>query len=117
MLYTQYAAVLAAAFFTHIVYSQDCPTGYSRSIDWKPCPSPKKTYKNGKTVTGSARLQCGVLDVPLDWTNVDRRTMRIPLVRLPASGKALNQSVIINPGGPGGSGIDTVAFGGEDMQK
>lgn len=112
-----YSAAVAASIFANLIYTQDCPTGYSRSIDWKKCPSPKKTFKDGSFDIGSDRLECGVLEVPLDYKNVDKRSMRIPLVRLPAKGKALNQSVIINPGGPGGSGIDTVAFGGEEMQE
>lgn len=116
MLDLQLNAAWAVVFFTHIVIAQDCPTGYSRSIDWKPCPSPTKV-ENGEYYVGSKLLQCGVLDVPLDWQSTDTNSMKIPLVRIPASGTALNQSIIVNPGGPGVSGIDMVAFSGDYLQK
>ena len=116
MKYTTSASALAFTLFASNVLSQDCPAGTNRTIEWADCASPTKTDDDGNVSVGSARLQCGILEVPLDWQNIDTRTLRIPLVRIPALNNPLDQSIIVNPGGPGASGVDTVAFGGDDLQ-
>lgn len=52
-------------------------------------------------------FQCGTVHVPLDYDNPDEATISIALVRLPA-GKPDEKigSLFLNPGGPGGSGVD-----------
>jgi pimeloyl-ACP methyl ester carboxylesterase len=50
-------------------------------------------------------FQCSSLVVPVDYANPAKSTLNIAVVRLKASGKRIG-SVVINPGGPGGSGID-----------
>jgi pimeloyl-ACP methyl ester carboxylesterase len=55
-------------------------------------------------------LECGTVDVPLDYSNADSGTVSIALVRRPASGEAKG-SIFVNPGGPGASGIDFVTNG------
>ena len=66
----------------------------STGIAWKPCPN-----------DGTA--QCGTLRVPIDWDDpysppvdiaVSRRTATDPARRI--------GTLIVNPGGPGGSGVD-----------
>jgi pimeloyl-ACP methyl ester carboxylesterase len=53
-------------------------------------------------------LQCSRLLVPLDYTDPSGRRLRIALIREPASGDAQG-SLIINPGGPGASGVEFLA--------
>jgi pimeloyl-ACP methyl ester carboxylesterase len=50
-------------------------------------------------------FSCTSLLVPVDYTQPGGATMRIAVVRKPASG-ARKGALIINPGGPGASGID-----------
>ena len=67
---------------------------YSQTIDWKDCSD------------GTSPFQCGTVTVPLDYEHPDGRTITIALKKLPASdSNAEHGSLFINPGGPGGSGI------------
>jgi pimeloyl-ACP methyl ester carboxylesterase len=50
-------------------------------------------------------FQCASLVVPVDYANPSKSTLNISVVRLRASGKRIG-SLVINPGGPGGSGVD-----------
>jgi len=55
-----------------------------------------------------AEAQCGSLVVPIDYAKPDGATARLALIRFPATGKRIG-SLIVNPGGPGESGIDAAA--------
>ncbi|MGW7370126.1 alpha/beta hydrolase [Streptomyces sp. NPDC054841] len=67
---------------------------YTQKIDWKPCG------------TG---VQCGRLEVPLDYADPGGRTIELALARRQATdpGERIG-SLVYNPGGPGGSGVETV---------
>jgi pimeloyl-ACP methyl ester carboxylesterase len=53
--------------------------------------------------------QCGSIEVPLDYGDADGQTIEIALTRHPASDDASRLgSLVVNPGGPGASGIDVV---------
>lgn len=75
---------------------------YAQKLNWTTC----------------GELQCADVQVPLDWTNPTGETVTIKINKLPATGEAKG-SLLINPGGPGGSGLDfTEYFGtsaGEDL--
>ncbi|HLX86944.1 MAG TPA: alpha/beta hydrolase [Acidimicrobiales bacterium] len=61
-------------------------------VVWTPC-------QNG--------LQCGTVAVPLDYAHPTGAQIQIALARRPALDPgALIGSLVINPGGPGGSGVD-----------
>lgn len=61
-------------------------------VSWAPC-------QNG--------LQCGTVAVPLDYFSADSPTIQIAVARHPAEDPAQRiGSLVINPGGPGGSGVD-----------
>jgi pimeloyl-ACP methyl ester carboxylesterase len=52
-------------------------------------------------------FQCTTVHVPLDYDGPNRGTISIAMVRLPAGDRAHRiGSLFINPGGPGGSGVD-----------
>jgi len=54
-------------------------------------------------------MQCATATAPLDWTDPARDSIDLALIRHPAgNGKPLG-SVLVNPGGPGGSGYDFIA--------
>ncbi|HVV77349.1 MAG TPA: alpha/beta hydrolase [Mycobacteriales bacterium] len=53
-------------------------------------------------------LQCTSLVVPLDYTDLGGKRLHIAVIRKPASSKS-EGSLIVNPGGPGASGVDFVA--------
>jgi len=58
-------------------------------------------------------FQCGMVQVPLDYDQPNGVTVSLALVRLPASDPAHRiGSLFLNPGGPGGSGVDFTVFAG-----
>ncbi len=66
------------------------------AISWKACK-------------GDELLQCATYSVPLDYRNPGAGTVKLAVNRLPASGPDRIGSLFLNPGGPGGSGVDVVA--------
>lgn len=57
--------------------------------------------------TPCGALQCGSVTVPLDYSHPDGATIQIAVARHPAEVPAERiGSLVINPGGPGGSGIN-----------
>ena len=68
------------------------------SIDWSTCDE----YPDEEN------LECGVLEVPLDYADLEGETLEISLIRIPASSNKPKGVVLSNPGGPGESGVDFV---------
>ncbi|MCU1392981.1 MAG: hypothetical protein JWM34_1409 [Ilumatobacteraceae bacterium] len=82
-------------------------TGDAGSLHWATCTDPKAT---------DAVLQCATLKVPLDYGSPSGTTIDLALVRVPATGKRTG-AVLFNPGGPGGSGFDSIAQGGSTISS
>jgi pimeloyl-ACP methyl ester carboxylesterase len=60
------------------------------------------------------RLECGTMPVPLDYDRPDGDQISLALIRRPADSKSARiGSLLLNPGGPGGSGVDFVAQAGD----
>jgi pimeloyl-ACP methyl ester carboxylesterase len=59
--------------------------------------------------SGGGGLQCATYVLPLDYQHPSAGRVRVALNRAPASGPGRIGSLFINPGGPGGSGVDFVA--------
>jgi pimeloyl-ACP methyl ester carboxylesterase len=68
-------------------------------VKWSPC----RSTNAGVKVPGGA--QCGKLAVPVDYNNLDGDVATLALIRFPATGDKIG-SLVINPGGPGESGIE-----------
>jgi pimeloyl-ACP methyl ester carboxylesterase len=65
---------------------------YSQRLTWRDC---------------GGSFQCGTLRVPLDYDHPSGDAIGIAVIRRPASDSAHRLgSLVVNPGGPGGSGID-----------
>ena len=81
------------------------------SLDWTPC---------GRSNDGQA-LECSSLSVPMDHFNSsnngddDDKTFFIPLIRI--RGANATRNLLVNPGGPGGSGINFVYRAGKDLKE
>jgi pimeloyl-ACP methyl ester carboxylesterase len=55
--------------------------------------------------------QCGTVTVPVDWNdsaNPQGAQAQLAVIRIPATGKKIG-TLMVNPGGPGASAVDTVA--------
>jgi pimeloyl-ACP methyl ester carboxylesterase len=68
---------------------------HAQRLDWRPCD---KTF------------ECARLLVPFDYARPAWRRFSLPVIKLPAAGPARGPSarigaLVINPGGPGGSGV------------
>ncbi|TDC31735.1 alpha/beta hydrolase [Kribbella albertanoniae] len=75
---------------------------------WGKCPT--------GVAPGSPQLQCAKIPVPLDYAKPDGRKIEIMISRLASAKPAKRRGVLLlNPGGPGGSGLsqpaDLVALG------
>ena len=61
-------------------------------------------------------LQCAHVRVPLDWDHPRARNIKLAVIRhLASRPKQRIGSLFINPGGPGGSGVDAVRNGGAGL--
>ncbi|KAJ3318613.1 hypothetical protein HDV06_007138 [Boothiomyces sp. JEL0866] len=60
-------------------------------------------------------LYCTQLLVPLDHKNQDSRKISIPLIKYKS--KNSKSQVLVNPGGPGDSGVESVRTSGETLSK
>jgi pimeloyl-ACP methyl ester carboxylesterase len=66
--------------------------------------------------------ECGTLTVPIDWSKPDGPTIDLAVARRKATDPAARVgSLVINPGGPGGSGVEAVYdapnFFTEELQR
>jgi pimeloyl-ACP methyl ester carboxylesterase len=70
--------------------------------DWRPPPLQWEGCGRG--------VECATLVVPLDWSRPDGPTVSLAVGRVRATGDS-SGTVVVNPGGPGASGIDFVRGG------
>jgi pimeloyl-ACP methyl ester carboxylesterase len=106
------------------------PAAWDASVTWEPCPElPEEALSQAlpagvlprfltdlitgvavTVLTAGRTYECGTLPVPQDWAQPDSgETFDIGLVRIRASEEPIG-SLIVNPGGPGASGMDAAAY-------
>ena len=70
---------------------------YGQQLTWQPC---------------LGTMQCTWLTVPRDYAEPGGATIRLRVSRVPASGPASSRqgSLVVNPGGPGASGLDFASY-------
>lgn len=74
-------------------------TGWDEPAVWGDCE-----IRSSDDVELPEGSQCGTLTVPVDWNNPGGDTTDLALIRIPATGDKIG-SLVINPGGPGESGV------------
>jgi pimeloyl-ACP methyl ester carboxylesterase len=74
-------------------------------VSWGPC---RPAGAAGDAMPIPAGAQCGKIAVPVDYSKPDGAQANLALIRFPARGDKIG-SLIINPGGPGESGIEAAA--------
>jgi pimeloyl-ACP methyl ester carboxylesterase len=72
----------------------------NQPVRWGTCQA-----SPGATVKIPKDAQCGAIAVPVDYDQADGGTAQLALIRFPAT-KDKIASLVINPGGPGQSGIE-----------
>lgn len=87
------AVLIGLALLVGCAFARPAPIS-AAAIDWRNCGD---------------GFQCATLDVPVDYSAPAGRTIGLALLRLPAAnqGKRIG-SLLVNPGGPGASGVDFV---------
>ncbi|HEY0902729.1 MAG TPA: alpha/beta hydrolase [Marmoricola sp.] len=69
---------------------------YAQEVRWQDC----------------GRAECGRLTVPLDYEAPDATTIELAVLKVPAQDdQARVGALVVNPGGPGGSGVNYAAAG------
>lgn len=68
----------------------DDPGAHVSLSAWRPC---------------AGSFECATLTVPRDWADPDGDTLELAVSRHPAEGERIG-SLLLNPGGPGASGVD-----------
>jgi pimeloyl-ACP methyl ester carboxylesterase len=92
------ATALALVALSFTAYTQSLPdypktlSGYyAQEINWQGC---------------NQDFQCATLAVPIDYSKLSTGTFEIALLKYEARTSKKLGSLIVNPGGPGGSGVD-----------
>ena len=75
---------------------------YSQELTWEKCEDKK--------------FDCATIEVPVDYKNPDNAALSLSLKKLSAKNKKIG-SLLINPGGPGGSGTDYVTYAEDAFGK
>ena len=106
------SSVSSAVSLAHVVSRALHDVEWAGSAEWPGVDDPPAT-----TITWSActerklkqlHAQCGYLTVPLDWSTPEGSTLRLAVSRIRHTASEPQGVMIVNPGGPGGSGVDTV---------
>ncbi|MBD0841657.1 alpha/beta hydrolase [Streptomyces sp. TRM68416] len=99
------AAVVVAGSFTAVPAEASAP-GSTPKLTWKSCGT--TTYPT---------LQCASLKVPLDHANPHGQKITLALSRVPHTAKKYQGPLLVNPGGPGGSGLTLAGYVAASLPK
>ncbi|MGV9574743.1 alpha/beta fold hydrolase, partial [Streptomyces nigra] len=101
------AALVVAGTLTAVPAEASAPpNATSAPLTWKKCGT--ATYPT---------LQCASLKVPLDHTAPKGRKITLALSRVPHTAKKYQGPLLVNPGGPGGSGLALAGFVASALPK
>lgn len=99
----------SAAIASPLNRRNDTQDGTGMGIKWGECDL---------LSLGNAPIECANLTVPLDYTKpVANETVRLSLVKVPATEKESKGSILFNFGGPGSEARQSLASLGEELQK
>ncbi|TDD11465.1 alpha/beta hydrolase [Nonomuraea diastatica] len=88
--------------------AEDKTTGQG-TVAWTQCTD--LVGADGKPIPPPAGTECGTIKVPLDHADPGGEKIDLALIRMKATGDRLG-SLVFNFGGPGASGVDTLALAG-----
>ncbi|HEY3258759.1 MAG TPA: alpha/beta hydrolase [Pseudonocardiaceae bacterium] len=82
---------------------------YRQQVVWSAC-EPFATVRDESTAFRTKGVECTRVEVPLDYAKPDGQTINIAMLRRPAEDPAQRVgSLLVNPGGPGASGMVAAA--------
>ena len=89
---------------TKAAVPQGLESFYGQKVEWYDCVAAAGVEKSAEK-TG---FQCAKVTVPLDYSQPDGQTIEIAMKKHLATGSVRQGTLFMNPGGPGGSGVDDV---------
>ncbi|MDU0348584.1 alpha/beta hydrolase [Actinomyces sp. MRS3W] len=89
-----------AAAVTAAPIPQGLESFYTQDVDWEECE-------------GDADYQCAMVKVPLDYDDPTGQAIDLSLKKSPATDTNKIGTLFVNPGGPGGSGVELVGQGAD----
>lgn len=102
-----------------IIYSvvqntPDMSVYYNQAVSWEKCNDLAPDITEDGEVDGSANYECADIEVPVNWYNQNSVPITLAIARYvsPNSPTTHKGSLLLNPGGPGSSGIDAFISGG-----
>lgn len=104
------AAVVVAGTFTAL------PADANTARTPQAAPAAKLTWKNCAT-SDYPTLQCASLKVPLDHRNPHGKQITLALSRVQHTATKSQGPLLVNPGGPGGSGLTLAGFVASSLPK
>ncbi|MFJ8820516.1 alpha/beta hydrolase [Streptomyces sp. NPDC102467] len=115
-------AALLSASLAACSESEDAVDLPSQTLSWKDCPAPAESEGGGAApspLPGGAEWQCATMKAPLDWGDPKGKTIGLALIRAKASGDQDRRigSLVLNFGGPGGSGVTSLPSFGADYAQ
>jgi pimeloyl-ACP methyl ester carboxylesterase len=109
---TSAVALAASAVLCPTAAAAPAPTAdapYSVAPVWSSCAAMLGDASKVPTA------QCGTVAVPLDYADPAGPKAQLAVIRVPATGSRLG-ILVVNPGGPGASAVDTVADMGASLR-
>ncbi|WCA42971.1 alpha/beta hydrolase [Actinomyces oris] len=94
----------AAAASSKAAVPKGLESFYGQKVAWYDCVATAGVEKSAEK-TG---FQCAKVTVPLDYSQPDGQTIEIAMKKHLATGSVRQGTLFMNPGGPGGSGVDNV---------
>ncbi len=80
---------------------EDLAPFYSQKLQWGDC--------SGVSSAQTKQTVCSWVQVPIDYADPEAGTTRLRVLKVPATGTSQG-SMLVNPGGPGGSAVDYAAL-------
>ncbi|KAF9875322.1 hypothetical protein CkaCkLH20_07142 [Colletotrichum karsti] len=104
------ASALSLPNSAHAILSRDVSnssTPTNKSLSWAECNLDFGAANNAIVDALPEKPECAKLEVPLDYTSLSSgETIELQLIRFKANKEPYKGSIIYNPGGPGGSGVE-----------
>ena len=95
----------AAAASSKAAVPKGLESFYGQKVEWYDCVATAGVEKSADK-TG---FQCAKVKVPLDYSQPGGQTIEITMKKHLATGSVRQGTLFINPGGPGGSGVEAVS--------
>lgn len=97
------AAGVVVAPVARAAPAQEAPEFTPAPVVWGPCESER---------LASAGAECGFVEVPLDYAEPDATKIKLAVSRVLHTTEEYQGVMLVNPGGPGGSGLTLALLGG-----